>query len=149
MSRKWKAPNSFGKENKPRNQLTSPQGPKPPQSGRSLAWFRTSACHVDDPGSNPGDRTLLRLFKLVSLAVILFWLKEVCFRVGCWFSAWRRLISCCVKGGSGRSHDDPRYITGPVLREDLLGSRLSPCLRLVPCFVAGWQLRFLDICPSF
>ncbi len=25
--------------------------------GRSLAWFRTSACHVDDPGSNPGDRT--------------------------------------------------------------------------------------------
>jgi hypothetical protein len=28
-----------------------------PKSGRSLAWFRTSACHVDDPGSNPGDRT--------------------------------------------------------------------------------------------
>jgi hypothetical protein len=26
------------------------------RSGRSLAWFRTSACHVDDPGSNPGDR---------------------------------------------------------------------------------------------
>ena len=26
-------------------------------SGRSLVWFRTSACHVDDPGSNPGDRT--------------------------------------------------------------------------------------------
>src|SRR3990170_1437792 len=25
--------------------------------GCSLAWFRTSACHVDDPGSNPGDRT--------------------------------------------------------------------------------------------
>jgi hypothetical protein len=23
----------------------------------SLEWFRTSACHVDDPGSNPGDRT--------------------------------------------------------------------------------------------
>jgi hypothetical protein len=30
-------------------------------SGRSLAWFRTSACHVDDPGSNPGDRTTLLL----------------------------------------------------------------------------------------
>ena len=27
------------------------------ESGRSLVWFRTSACHVDDPGSNPGDRT--------------------------------------------------------------------------------------------
>jgi hypothetical protein len=27
----------------------------------------------------------LRLFELVSLAVILFWLKEVCFRVGCKF----------------------------------------------------------------
>jgi hypothetical protein len=27
------------------------------ECGRSLAWFRTSACHVDDPGSNPGDRT--------------------------------------------------------------------------------------------
>ena len=26
-------------------------------SGCSLAWFRTSACHVDDPGSNPGNRT--------------------------------------------------------------------------------------------
>ena len=25
--------------------------------GRSLAWTRTSACHADDPGSNPGDRT--------------------------------------------------------------------------------------------
>ena len=28
------------------------------EGGRSLAWFRTSACHVDDPGSNPGDRTI-------------------------------------------------------------------------------------------
>jgi len=54
-----------------------------------------------------------------------------------------------VLGGSGRSKDDPRYITGLVLGEDLLGSRLSPCLRLVPCFVAGSQLRFLHICPSF
>jgi hypothetical protein len=36
-------------ENKPESSLNS--------SGRSLAWFRTSACHVDDPGSNPGDRT--------------------------------------------------------------------------------------------
>ncbi len=27
------------------------------KSGCSLAWFRTSACHVDDPGSNPGNRT--------------------------------------------------------------------------------------------
>ena len=26
--------------------------------GCSLAWFRTSACHVDDPGSNPGNRTI-------------------------------------------------------------------------------------------
>ncbi len=25
--------------------------------GRSLAWTRTSACHADDPGSNPGGRT--------------------------------------------------------------------------------------------
>ena len=25
--------------------------------GHSLVWFRTSACHADDPGSNPGDRT--------------------------------------------------------------------------------------------
>ena len=25
--------------------------------GRSLAWSRTSACHADDPGSNPGGRT--------------------------------------------------------------------------------------------
>ena len=24
-------------------------------SGRSLVWFRTSACHVDDPGSNPSS----------------------------------------------------------------------------------------------
>ena len=23
-----------------------------------LEWFRTSACHVDDPGSNPGNRTI-------------------------------------------------------------------------------------------
>src|SRR3972149_3173931 len=29
--------------------------------GRSLVWFRTSACHVDDPGSNPGDRTIFPL----------------------------------------------------------------------------------------
>ena len=28
------------------------------QGGCSLAWFRTSACHVDDPGSNPGNRTI-------------------------------------------------------------------------------------------
>ena len=28
-------------------------------SGCSLAWFRTSACHVDDPGSNPGNRTIV------------------------------------------------------------------------------------------
>ncbi len=28
------------------------------ESGCSLAWFRTSACHVDDPGSNPGNRTI-------------------------------------------------------------------------------------------
>jgi hypothetical protein len=27
------------------------------ECGNSLAWFRTSACHVDDPGSNPGYRT--------------------------------------------------------------------------------------------
>jgi hypothetical protein len=27
------------------------------ECGCSLAWFRTSACHVDDPGSNPGNRT--------------------------------------------------------------------------------------------
>jgi hypothetical protein len=40
----------------------------------------------------------LRLFELVSLTIILFRLKEVCFRVGCWFRAWRRLISCCVRG---------------------------------------------------
>jgi hypothetical protein len=25
-------------------------------------------------------------------------LKEVCFRMGCWFRAWIRLISCCVRG---------------------------------------------------
>ena len=28
-------------------------------SGRSLVWFRTSACHADDPGSNLGGRTTL------------------------------------------------------------------------------------------
>ena len=27
------------------------------ECGCSLAWFRTSACHVDDSGSNPGNRT--------------------------------------------------------------------------------------------
>ena len=27
------------------------------KSGYSLVWFRTSACHADDPGSNPGGRT--------------------------------------------------------------------------------------------
>ena len=27
------------------------------ESGRSLAWSRTSACHAEDPGSNPGGRT--------------------------------------------------------------------------------------------
>ena len=26
--------------------------------GRSLAWTRTSACHAEDPGSNPGGRTI-------------------------------------------------------------------------------------------
>ena len=31
------------------------------KSGCSLAWFRTSACHVDDPGSNPGNRTILSI----------------------------------------------------------------------------------------
>lgn len=25
--------------------------------GRRLVWTRTSACHADDPGSNPGGRT--------------------------------------------------------------------------------------------
>jgi hypothetical protein len=29
--------------------------------GCSLAWFRTSACHVDDPGSNPGNRTKIQV----------------------------------------------------------------------------------------
>jgi hypothetical protein len=27
-------------------------------SGCSLVWSRTSACHADDPGSNPGNRTI-------------------------------------------------------------------------------------------
>ena len=27
--------------------------------GYSLVWFRTSACHADDPGSNPGGRITL------------------------------------------------------------------------------------------
>ena len=27
--------------------------------GRSLAWSRTSACHAEDPGSNPGGRTIV------------------------------------------------------------------------------------------
>ena len=31
------------------------------ECGCSLAWFRTSACHVDDPGSNPGNRTKIQL----------------------------------------------------------------------------------------
>ena len=31
--------------------------PEDIRSGRSLAWTRTSACHADDPGSNPGGRT--------------------------------------------------------------------------------------------
>ena len=31
------------------------------ECGCSLAWFRTSACHVDDPGSNPGNRTTFPL----------------------------------------------------------------------------------------
>ena len=29
--------------------------------GRSLAWFRTSACHAEDPGSNPGGRTIVQI----------------------------------------------------------------------------------------
>ena len=33
------------------------------ECGCSLAWFRTSACHVDDPGSNPGNRTTIHLFQ--------------------------------------------------------------------------------------
>ena len=40
-------------------ELSSNQVNKPAiESGCSLAWFRTSACHVDDPGSNPGNRTI-------------------------------------------------------------------------------------------
>jgi hypothetical protein len=42
--------------------LASPEvvvHPKAWKSGRSLVWFRTSACHADDPGSNLGDRTNL------------------------------------------------------------------------------------------
>jgi hypothetical protein len=39
-------------------------------SGRSLAWFRTSACHVDDPGSNPGDRTTNHQLQLALSRVI-------------------------------------------------------------------------------
>jgi hypothetical protein len=31
------------------------------ECGCSLAWFRTSACHVDDPGSNPGNRTIFSI----------------------------------------------------------------------------------------
>jgi hypothetical protein len=31
------------------------------ECGCSLAWFRTSACHVDDPGSNPGNRTIIQV----------------------------------------------------------------------------------------
>jgi hypothetical protein len=41
--------------------LTSPEvlvHPKSMESGRSLVWSRTSACHADDPGSNLGDRTI-------------------------------------------------------------------------------------------
>ncbi len=30
--------------------------------GHSLVWIRTSACHADDPGSNPGGRTKINLF---------------------------------------------------------------------------------------
>ena len=32
------------------------------ECGCSLAWFRTSACHAGDPGSNPGGRTKNFLF---------------------------------------------------------------------------------------
>jgi hypothetical protein len=34
------------------------------ECGCSLAWFRTSACHVDDPGSNPGNRTTFSQHRL-------------------------------------------------------------------------------------
>jgi hypothetical protein len=34
------------------------------ECGCSLAWFRTSACHVDDPGSNPGNRTIINFITI-------------------------------------------------------------------------------------
>ena len=40
--------------------LTSPRVVDPEkhmESGCSLVWSRTSACHADDPGSNLGNRT--------------------------------------------------------------------------------------------
>ena len=40
------------KQNKAQQDLISQNN-----CGYSLVWFRTSACHADDPGSNPGGRT--------------------------------------------------------------------------------------------
>ena len=38
--------------------------------GCSLAWFRTSACHVENPGSNPGNRTTSSLTKEMHLFIV-------------------------------------------------------------------------------
>jgi hypothetical protein len=48
------------------------------ECGRSLAWFRTSACHVDDPGSNPGDRTTTILLLLGARFGIEQWKEYFC-----------------------------------------------------------------------
>ncbi len=51
-------------------------------SGHSLVWFRTSACHVDDPGSNPGDRTKLKIRRMVrKMSVLVRWLAHAGFQI--------------------------------------------------------------------
>jgi hypothetical protein len=63
---------AIGENHKPDQHGQAESGSnKQTECGCSLAWFRTSACHVDDPGSNPGNRTIL-FFKTV------LWLFVVC-----------------------------------------------------------------------
>ena len=55
-------------EGPPPETMTNGGSPVTQKCGRSLDWYdprdtlvRTSACHADDPGSNPGGRTILVL----------------------------------------------------------------------------------------
>jgi hypothetical protein len=91
--------------NNPNNSLNSKISAK----RSSSSWLGHKPSKLAIPGSNPGDRTFLRLLERVSLVIVLFWFERVCFRVPAQLSApqsskgKRKLfVKCKAKSQEGK-----------------------------------------------